>query len=69
MIQMDAKEDIDRAETVACAIRTFADLDHDSAGEEFVGYKEISSGDNSDYDDKSESHSEDAATLKVRFPN
>ena len=66
MIQMDAKEGTNRAETAARAIRTFSDFDHDSAGEEFVGYKEVLSGHNSD---ESESHSEDTATLKVRFPN
>ena len=70
MIRMDANEDINRAETAARAIRTFTDLDRDSGGEEFTGYDEVSSGEDSDIDDESDDgYSEDAATLKVRFPS
>lgn len=69
MIQMDTVEDVNRAETAARAIRTFADLDRDSAGEEFVGYDEISSEDSTDSAGESESGSDDAVKLKVRFLN
>jgi len=61
MMRMDANEDINRVETAAQAIRTFSDLNHDLSGEEFIGYEEISSGEDSDI------QSEDAETLKVRF--
>ena len=61
MMRIDIDEDIDRAETAARTIRTFTDLNRDSEsdGEEFVGYNEVSSGDESD-------SAEDAVTLKVR---
>ena len=67
MMRMDANEDINRAETAAQAIRTFADLNRESSGEEFVGYEEIL-GEDSDIDNDSESDgSDDATKLKVKF--
>lgn len=67
MRRMDVNEDVNRAENAACAIRTFSDLDRDSAGEEFIGYDEILSGESDNSLAESESCSEDAATLKVRL--
>lgn len=66
MTRMDITEDINRAETAARTIRKFADLDHktESDGEEFVGYNEVCSGEDSDSDN---SHVEDTVKLKVRF--
>jgi hypothetical protein len=68
MIQMDVKEDIDRANTIAQTVRTFADLEHDteSNGEEFVGYNEVSDGDTSE-SDSDDHHHGDTVKLKVRF--
>ena len=40
MAQMDIDEDIDRAETAAQTIRTFAKLE-DESSEEFVGYADV----------------------------
>lgn len=69
MMQMDIDEDIDRAETAAQTIRTFADLDRktesDSDVEEFVGYLDVSSSGDSDSD--SNDHAENAVKLKVSF--
>ena len=66
MMQMDIKEDNERAQSAAQTIRTFGDLDHDTepdSGEEFVGYDEVSSGGELDSDD--DSHHQYAAQLKV----
>ena len=69
MEQMDINEDIARSETAARTIRTFGDLERDSEtdGEEFVGFDDISGGEDSDSD--SDSHAKDAVNLKVRYPS
>jgi hypothetical protein len=50
MKRMDIREDIDRAKMATKTVRTFMDLDHNTASdaEEFVGYNEASSEDESD---------------------
>ena len=63
MAQMDIDEDIDRAETAARTIRTFAELE-DESGEEFVGYADVE-----DSDSELDGRAEDALTLKVRLVN
>ena len=70
MMRMDINEDIDRAEAVAKTIRTFTDIDRakiqvESDAEEFVGYNEVSSSDDSV--SESGGRAEDAAKSKVRF--
>ena len=70
MMWMDINEDIDRAEAVAKTIRTFTDIDRakiqvESDAEEFVGYNEVSSSDDSV--SESGGRAEDAAKSKVRF--
>lgn len=67
MKRMDIDEDVDRAETAAKTVRTFADLDRrtESDAEEFVGYLDVSSSGDSDSD--SNGHAENTGKLKVRF--
>jgi hypothetical protein len=67
MAQMDIDEDIDRAETAAQTVRTFADLNHDteSGVEEFVGYNSVSGSDDSD--PGSDGHPEVPLQLEVRL--
>jgi hypothetical protein len=61
MVQMDIDKDTNRAQTVTRTIRTFADIEGDSK-EVFVGYEDISSGEDSD-----SGLAKDTLTLKVRF--
>ena len=63
MARMDIEEDINRAETAARTIRTFADLENNT-GEEFIGYEDVE-----DSGSESGSEAEDALALKVRFPS
>lgn len=51
MKRMDIGEDINCANTAAKAVRKFEDLNHDSTHdmEEFVGYNNLSSEDESDF--------------------
>ena len=67
MMRMDIDEDVNRAETAAKTIRTFADLDRrtESDVEEFVGYLNVSSS--GDSDSNSNGHAENTGKLKVRF--
>ncbi|KDR66446.1 hypothetical protein GALMADRAFT_232506 [Galerina marginata CBS 339.88] len=55
---MDIDEDIDRAETAARTIRTFAELE-DESGEDFIGYTAVD-----DSESESDGGAEDALTLK-----
>ena len=68
MMQLDIDEDVDRANTAARTVRTFADLeqaDTDLDGEEFEGFHDVSS--TTDSESPSDGEAEDAAKLKVRF--